>query len=231
MSGAVSELVLLSGGAMRRFLAEAIPPFERDSGLKISARFAVTREMAAQIEAGAAFDIALLPRPAIDLLVVGGWIAPGTPTDVVRSLVGLMVRRGAPLPDIGTAAAFVRVLRRARSISYSKGPSGEYVATLLERIGLAPQMRDKTVFAIGRPVGEVVAAGEAEIGMQQIIENQPVEGVSLVGPLPPELGNFVAYAAGFRAGLADFAPARAFVAHLRSPAAVRIIREKGMEPA
>jgi molybdate transport system substrate-binding protein len=226
-----SEIKVLSGGAMRRFMLEAIPLFERETGHKVTIRFALTREMKAEIEAGAAFDLALLPRSAIDQLVQAGWIAAGTPTDIVRSLVGLMVRTGAPAPDIGTVEAFKQLLRRAKSISYSKGPSGEYVAELLQRLGLAADMKDKTVFAIGRPVGEVIASGEAEIGMQQIIENQPVKGAHLVGPLPSELGNFVPYTAGFAASAADPAAARVFVEFLASPEAVRIICAKGMEPA
>jgi molybdate transport system substrate-binding protein len=91
-------------------------------------------------------------------------------------------------------------------------------------------MKDKTVFAIGRPVAEVIANGEAEVGMQQIIEILPVDGARLVGPLPSELENFVLYTAGFAAGARDNGAARAFVTFLASPEAVRIIRAKGMEP-
>ena len=225
-----AEVNVISGGAMRRFMVEAVPLFEQASGHKVSIRFGLTREMKAEIEAGAAFDIALLPRSAIDQLVQGGKIAPGTVTDAVRSLVGLMVRTGAAAPDIGTVEAFKTVLRRARSISYSKGPSGLYVAELLTRLGLAAEMEEKTVFAIGRPVGEVVASGEAEIGMQQIIENQPVKGAHLVGPLPRELVNYVMYSAGFAPSAAGSAAARAFVEFLGSREAVGIIRAKGMEP-
>jgi molybdate transport system substrate-binding protein len=226
-----AEIKVISGGAMRRFMAEAVPLFEQASGHRVSIRFGLTREMKAEIKAGAAFDLALLPRSAIDELVRDGLIAPGTVTDVVRSLVGLMVRTGAAEPDIGTVEAFKTVLLQAKSISYSKGPSGLYVGELLERLGLTAAMANKTVFAIGRPVGEVVAGGEAEIGMQQIIENQPVSGAHLVGPLPGELINYVMYAAGFAAKAADSAAARAFVAFLASPQAGRIIRAKGMEPA
>ena len=226
-----AEITVFSGGAMRRFLAEAVPLHEQASGMKVSVRFALTRILKQEIEEGAAFDMALMPRSELDTLVVAGKIAAGSQTDIVRSIVGLMVRTGAPAPDIATLDAFKNVLRRAKSISYSKGPSGEYVAGLLQRLGLAAEMADKTVFAIGRPVGEVVASGEAEIGMQQIIENQPVKGAHLVGPLPAELGNFVAYSAGFAAGAADHGAARAFVKFLASPEAVRIIRAKGMEPA
>ena len=226
-----ADVAVISGGAMRRFLTEAVPLFEQASGHKVAIRFGLTREMKAAIEAGAAFDVALLPRSAIDQLVASGQIAPGAVTDSVRSLVGLMVRTGAAEPDIGTVDAFKTVLRQARSISYSKGPSGIYVAELLERLGLAAEMKEKTVFAIGRPVGEVIASGEAEIGMQQIIENQPVKGAHLVGPLPPELINYVMYSAGFARNVVGGGAGQAFVNFLASPEAVRIIRAKGMEPA
>jgi molybdate transport system substrate-binding protein len=230
MSGE-DEINLISGGAMRRFLAEAVPLFEQASGHKVRIRFGLTREMKAEIEAGAAFDIALLPRSALDQLVEAGRIAPGSVTDAVRSLVGLMVRTGATEPDIGTVDAFKRVLRQARSISYSKGPSGLYVAELLQRLGLAAEMEPKTVFAIGRPVGEVIASGEAEIGMQQVIENQPVVGARLVGPLPAELINYVMYSTGFAANAGTSAAGRAFVKFLGSPEAAPIVRARGMEPA
>jgi molybdate transport system substrate-binding protein len=225
------EIRVISGGAMRRFLSEALPLFEQGGGHKVSVQFGLTRDMKAAIEAGATFDVALLPRSAIDELVDGGKVARGSVTDAVRSLVGLMVRTGAADPDISTVEAFKAALRRARTISYSKGPSGLYVAALLQRLGLAAEMEGKTVFAIGRPVGEVVAGGEAEIGMQQIIENQPVAGAHLVGPLPAELINYVMYSAGLAPKAAASAAARAFVEFLAAPEAVRIIRAKGMEPA
>jgi molybdate transport system substrate-binding protein len=224
-------VAVISGGAMRRFLTEAVPLFEQASGHKVAIRFGLTRDMKAEIESGATFEVALLPRWAIDQLVAAGHVAPGNVTDAVRSLVGLMVRTGAARPDIGSVDAFKRVLRHAKSISYSKGPSGLYVAELLERLGLAAEMSSKTVFAIGRPVGEVIASGEAEIGMQQIIENQPVKGAHLVGPLPPELINYVMYSAGFAPAAVGGAAAQAFVKFLASPQAEQIIRAKGMLPA
>jgi molybdate transport system substrate-binding protein len=224
-----AQVQMLSGGAMRRFLLEALPLFERASGLKVSIRFNLTRELQAEIEAGAAFDVALLPRTAIDALVQSGKISNEGVTDVVRSLVGLMVRTGAPEPDFSTVEALKSALRQAKMISYSKGPSGQYVGALLERLGLAAEMKDKTVFAIGRPVGAVIADGEAEIGMQQIIENQPVEGAQLLGPLPPELGNYVMYSAGFAPGAVG--AAASWVKFLVSPDAGRIMHTKGMQPA
>jgi molybdate transport system substrate-binding protein len=226
----MSDINVISGGAMRRFLTEALPLFEAATGHKIAIQFGLTRDMQSAIEAGAAFDLALLPRSAIDSLLQANKIAAGTVTDIVRSLVGVMVRTGAAEPDIGSVESFKAVLRNARAISYSKGPSGLYVAELLQHLGLTEEMKDKTIFAIGRPVGEVIASGEAEIGMQQIIENQPVEGAHLVGPLPEALVNYVMYSAGF-APAAARSPGNVLVRFLASPEAVRIIRAKGMEPA
>ena len=227
---AAAEIAVLSGGAMRRFMVEAVPLFEHESGSKVAIRFGPTRALKQEIEAGAAFDLALLPRPQIDDLAQAGKIAAGTQTDITRSAVGLVVRAGAKRPDIGTVEAFKRALLAAKSISYSQGPSGVYVADLMERLGLAPEMKAKTKLAIGRPVADLVAKGEAEIGMQQIVEILPVKGAELVAPLPHELQNIIVYAAGFAPGAADSAAARALVGFLELPAAVRIIRAKGMEP-
>jgi len=225
-----AEITVLSGGAMRRFMVEAVPLFERASGIKVALSFGRTRALISEIEAGAAFDVALLPRWAIDPLVAAGRLA-GAPVDVVRSLVGLVAPAKAPTPDVATADALKRVLRAARSISYSKGPSGEHVAWLLQQLGLAPEMAEKTVFAVGRTVAEVVAAGEAEVGMQQIIEILPVAGAVLVGALPGDLPNYVLYSAGVAATAAGNAAAKAFVAALTSPEAEDVIRAVGAEPA
>ncbi len=101
-------------------------------------------------------------------------------------------------PDIATVEALKRALLAARSIAYSDGPSGAYIAGLLERLGIAEEMKPKTKLT-SRPVAELVAEGEAEIGLQQIVAILPVKGAELVGPLPAELQNVIVYAAGLSA--------------------------------
>jgi molybdate transport system substrate-binding protein len=224
-----TAIKILSGGAMRSLLVEAVPLFERASGAKVDIRFALTSVLTKDIEDGAAFDIALLPRPELDALAQGGKIAPGTQTDITRSAVGLAVRAGAPKPDIGTVEAFKRTLLGARSIGYSDGPSGAYIAGLLERLGIAAEMKPKTKLT-SRPVAEIVAEGEAGIGMQQIVAILPVQGADLVGPLPSELQNIIVYAAGLAATAQESDAARAFITFMASPDVARIIRAKGMEP-
>jgi molybdate transport system substrate-binding protein len=183
-----------------------------------------------EIAEGVAFDIALLPRPEIDELTAAGRIAEGASADVARSTVGLCVRAGAPKPDIATVPAFKAALLAAKTISYSDGPSGAYVGDLLVKLGLAEAMKAKTRLT-SRPVAELVVAGEAEIGLQQIVAILPVKGADLVGPLPVELQNVIIYAAGISARAAEPKAAHALIAFTKTPQAGRIMRGKGLDPA
>ena len=214
---------------MRSLMLDVVRLFEQASGTTVDIRFALTSVLQQEIEAGAAFDIALLPRPELDALARAGKIAAGTPTDVTRSAVGLCVRAGAPKPDIGTVEALRRALLAAKSIAYSDGPSGAYIANLLQRLGIAEETKAKTKLT-SRLVAEIVAEGEAELGMQQIVAILPVKGADLVGPLPAELQNIIVYAAGLAPGAALNAAARTFVAFMATPEVVDLIRGRGMEP-
>jgi molybdate transport system substrate-binding protein len=223
------EIKLLSGGAMKLFMEQVTPHFERASGHKVTLQFAPTLTQKKLIEDGEAFDLVLLPREVIDDLAGNGRIA-GSAIDVTRSAVGVAIRAGAPKPDIASADAFTRALQDAKTISYSDGPSGVYIASLLQRLGLADEMKTKTRLAKGRPVADLVANGEAEIGMQQITEILPVKGAELLGPLPGELQNIIVYAAGIGAAARQADGARAFVRFLATPDVVRVIKALGMEP-
>jgi molybdate transport system substrate-binding protein len=228
MAGA-SAIKVLSGGAMKSLMLEVVPLFERATGSKVDIKFALTSALTRDIEGGAVFDIALLPRPDLDTLAQAGKIAAGTQTDITRSAVGFCVKAGAPKPDISTAEALKQALLNARSIGYSDGPSGAYIAELLRRLGIADVMKSKTKLT-SRLVAEIVAEGEAEVGMQQIVAILPVKGAELVGPLPSELQNIIVYAAGLVPEAAQSGVARTFVAYLAMPEVVGLIRAKGMEP-
>ena len=224
-----APIKILSGGAMRTLMIEAVPLFERATGHKAELEFVLTSVLTKKIEDGAAFDVALLPRQELDELVKAGKIASGSTADVTRSTVGLCVRTGAAKPDISTVEAFKRALIAARSISYSDGPSGAYIAGLLERLGLADAVKPKTKLT-GRPVAELVAAGDAEVGLQQIVAILPVKGAELVGPLPSALQNVIIYAAGLSIPAQQSAAAQALMRFLATPEVIRLIRVKGMEP-
>ena len=225
----MTRLKILSGGAMQGLMGEAVPLFERDGDGKVTVEIGLTSALTKAIAGGAVFDIALLPRGDIDALARDGRIAAGGATDIARSAIGVAVRAGAPKPDISTVDAFKRAVLQAASVTYSDGPSGLYIAGLMERVGLAEAIKSRTKLTTG-PVAELLARGEAELGLQQIVAILPVKGAELVGPLPSELQNIITYAAGVSTHCADSAAARAFINFMATPEVVRIIRAKGLEP-
>jgi molybdate transport system substrate-binding protein len=156
----------------------------------------------------------------------------GSRVDLARSAIGIAVREGAPRPDIGSAVALKQTLLAARAISYSKtGISGVYFPTVLERLGIAAQVASKVLIPpSGVPVGEVVAKGDAEIGVQQISELLPVPGIEIVGPLPAELQKLTVFSAGLFTAASEPKVAESLIMLLTSPAARPVYQRKGMEP-
>jgi molybdate transport system substrate-binding protein len=223
-------LKIFSGGAMRPLLRELVPICERVHGATVEPEFRLSAAVKRAIQDGAIFDLALLPRPELDDLIVVGAIVPDSAVDVARSTVGLAVRAGASKPDIGSVDALRRTLLQARSIGYSDGPSGAYVAGLLVKLGIAEAVAAKVKLTSG-PVAELVARDEAELGMQQIIAILPVAGAQLVGPLPAELQNVIIYAAGVSSRAAAAAVAKAFLAFMRGKEAKQLMRANGLDPA
>jgi molybdate transport system substrate-binding protein len=195
--------------------------------------FAAAILMAAMAFAGsraAAADIKVL-----DGLIKQGKIADGSRVNIARVGVGVMVKEGAPKPDISTVEAFKKAVLAAKSVSYidpaSGGSSGIYVAKLLEQLGIADQVRPKQKLKQGGYVADLIASGEAELGIHQISEIVPHKGVTLVGPLPKEIQNYTTYAAGVAGATKDKDAATALVTFLSGPRTAEILKSKGMEPA
>jgi molybdate transport system substrate-binding protein len=223
------DLKVLSGGAMQGLMAEAVPLFERGGGGKVAVEIGLTSALRKAVADGVAFDIALLPRPDIDALARDGRIAAGSVADIARSAIGVAVRAGAPKPDISSVDAFKAAVLQAGSVTYSDGPSGLYIAGLMDRLGLANAIKSKTKLTTG-PVAELLARGEAELGLQQIVAILPVKGADLVGPLPGELQNVIVYAAGISVAAQQSAAAGDLIRFLATPEVERIMRAKGLEP-
>jgi molybdate transport system substrate-binding protein len=231
-----AEIKVVSGGAFKQVLTALAAQYEKESGNKLDISYQTVGQHIALINDGKEdFDVAVLTPEAIDTLAKDGKIVPGTRADLARVGVGVVVKAGAPLPDISTVDAFRRTLLAAKSVAYidpkAGGSSGIYVAGLLERLGIADQINAKAKLIHGGAVADHIADGEAEIGVHQISEILPVAGVTLVGPLPAEIQNFTVYSAGVGAAAKDPATARALVKFLSGPHALPIIKAKGMEPA
>jgi molybdate transport system substrate-binding protein len=225
-----AEIKVLASNALKTTLEELAPRFEKATEHKIAFTFGTAVGLKGDIEKGAAVDVALLTASAIDDLIKQGKLA-GNRTDVARSASGMAVRKGAPKPDISTTEAFKRTLLEAKSICYvEQGGTGIYLKSLLERLGIAEELKAKTkLLPSTNPAAQAVANGEAEIGMTQISEILPYPGAELVGPLPAEIQLYTVFAAGSQANASD--AAKAFIAFLRSPEAAPVIKAKGLEPA
>jgi molybdate transport system substrate-binding protein len=229
-----TDIKVLTAGAFKQVVLAMVPDFERASGHKVTLDNDTVGALAKRIAGGEAFDVAILSPAAIDTLVKEGKVAPGG-VALARVGVGVVVKAGAPRPDISTVEAFKRALLAAQSVAYidpaAGGSSGIYVAGLLDRLGIADAVKPKARLIKGGAVAEHVAAGEAEIGIHQISEILPVQGAVLVGPLPDEIQNYTVYAAGVGAAARDGEAAKALVAFLAGPASVPVLQAKGMEPA
>ena len=230
-----AEIKVLTAGAFKQVLLAVLPEFEKQTGHKVTVENDTVGALRKRIEGGEAFDVAVLTPAAIDDLSAKGKLVAGTRANLARVGVGVMVKAGAPAPDIGSVEAFKRALLAAKSVAYidpaSGGSSGIYVAGLLEKLGIADQIMPKAKLKKGGYVADLIVAGEAELGIHQISEIVPVKEVKLVGPLPAEIQNYTIYAAGLGAAAKDGEAAKALIKALTGPAVADVLKSRGMEAA
>ena len=177
------------------------------------------------------FDLVLLPAAQIEDLLKQGKLVAGSRVDIAKSGVGVAIRAGAPKIDIGSAEGLKKALLAAKSIAYSAGPSGIHIAGLIQKWGIADQLRAKIVISpADTPVGIVVARGGAEIGFQQVSELLHVKGIDYLGPLPADIQETTVFAAALHKDARSPDAALALINFLCAPAAAPVIRNAGMDP-
>jgi molybdate transport system substrate-binding protein len=230
-----AEIKVLTAGAFKQTLLALVPDFERATGHKVMVENATVGALSKRIEGGEFFDLAVLTPKAVDDLAAKGKFVAGSRQNLARVGVGVMVKAGAPKPDIGSVDAFKQALLAAKSVAYidpaSGGSSGIYVDGLLKKLGIADQIRPKAKLKKGGYVADLIVSGEAELGIHQISEIVPVKDVTLVGPLPAEIQNYTTYAAGIGANAKQGEAAKALIKVLTGPAAAAVLTSRGMEPA
>jgi molybdate transport system substrate-binding protein len=223
--------VLCTNG-LKTVMLDLAPAFERTSGTKLAITWGSAAGLVKELEAGAAADLVILTAEAIDDLIKRGKVVAGSRVDLARSGIGIAVRKGASKPDIGSPDALKQTLLAAKSVAHSKtGMSGIYFPTVLARLGITDAMKSKIVMPEpGTPVGDVVAKGGAEIGVQQISELLPVAGVEVVGPLPATLQKITTFSAGIPSAAKEPDAAKALVTFVAKEARP-LLGPKGLEPA
>jgi molybdate transport system substrate-binding protein len=229
-----SEVHLLTTGAFKQVATSLIPQYEAQSGNKVVVESDTAGGIIRRIEGGTPFDLVVLTSQAVGDLVTEGKLAPDSATDLAKVGVGVAVKSGAPRPSFGNPDAFKQMLLKAKSIAYidpkAGGSSGIYISGLIDRMGLAKKLRHRTVLVNGGLVGDKVASGEAEIGLQQISELSAVKGIDMVGPLPRELQSYTVYGAGIGVKAAEPMAAKALLATFSGPGAAAVLQAKGMQP-
>ena len=228
-----AEIKLLCAVALQPAMVVLISDFEKSSGHKVMIAYATAGAVANSVQKGEAADIVISSVPLIDQLQAQGKVVAGSRVNIAKVGVGVFVRKGAAKPDISSAEAFKRSMLAARSIAYPDpaggGASGIYVAGLLERLGIAGEMKPKTKLSTLETLYASVASGEVEIGFNQISEILAQPTVELAGPLPSAIQNYTQFAPGIVTGSGQTDAAGALVTFLSSPAAQTVLKAKGFE--
>jgi len=226
-----AELKVLSGNGARAAVLELAARFDRASGHKTSVEFAVNPQTRAKIESGQAFDVAILNPPVLDALIRQKLIVAETRAVLGRAGIGVGIREGASKPDISTVDAFKRVLLRSKSVAYpGEGASGKYFVSVVERLGIAAEMKPKMRPMPAEYNVEVVASGEAEMVVVVASRISGVPGVQLVGGIPQELQTWIGFTAGVGSAAREPQAARAMLRFFTAPDSAAVLRAHGVEP-
>src|SRR5690242_8258909 len=226
-----AELRVLSGNGARAAVQELCTQFERATGNTIKLHFEVNADLKKKIEAGEAFDVAVLNPPVIDALIKDGKLVAGSRADIGRSGLGVAVHKGALKPDISSTETFKRTLLAAKAVAYpGKGASGLYFVSLLDRLGIKAEMQGKLKPMEAEDTVEVVARGEADMVVVVATRITGVPGVDFVGPIPEELQTKIGFAAALSAAAKQPDAAKALIRFLSAPAAAATLKANGVEP-
>jgi molybdate transport system substrate-binding protein len=230
-TASAAEIKVLASGATKEVIDEVIPEFEKASGHKVTVIFTGAAKIKERIAAGEVYDVVIVGGPVVDAFIQQGRVVPGSRTDLMKSGVGVAVRAGGAKPDIRSSEALKRTVLAAKSIGYSSGPSGDYVITLVQRMGIADQVKPKMKqVPSGARISTMIESGEVEIGFQQISELIHEKGINYLGPLPAEIQKITVFSAGLHTDANEPQAAKALVKALRSPDAATVIKAHGMEP-
>jgi molybdate transport system substrate-binding protein len=236
MFASAAEIKIYSTIGVQAALEELTPKFEKASGHKLAITWGTAAMLVKRVQGGETVDLLVLTRQGLDALVKDGKAAAGSDATFASSGMAVVVKKGASKPDISTPEAFKQALLTAKSIAYSNpaagGASGVYFAKLLERMGIAEQMKTKTKYPpAGGNSANLVVSGEADLAIQQEPEVMAVAGVDVVGPLPGNLNNITVYAAGVGTGTKEADAARSLIKFLHSPEAAAVFKARGLNPA
>ena len=226
-----ADLKLLTAGAYKPAAVELAAAWQKQTGHTVTIENDTAGNIAKRIAAGEYFDIVVIPP-----LVLGPFLGSRLDQSSAKPLasvgIGVAVRAGAAKPDLSSVDGWKQALLAARSIAYidpaAGGSSGIYLAKKFEELGIAAQLKPKTVLVKGGLVAEKVASGEAEIGMQQMSELMGVPGVTVAGEIPLEAQHYTIYSGAISVASRNPMEAAALMRFLDNPTNGDILKSKGL---
>jgi molybdate transport system substrate-binding protein len=231
-TGQAAEVKVLTSVALKSVLDELSPAFEKKTGHKLTIDYGLAADQKKRVLAGERADLIILTRPMMDDLLKQKKVADAL-VNVAGTPVAVAAQAGAAKPDISTVEAFKQALLAAKSIVYADpakgGLSGVVAARAIEHLGIADALKAKTILVPGAQSGDVVAKGEAELGIAQASEIVPVAGAQLVGPLPGELAVMTLFTGGIGAESGSVPAVKALIEFLTGPEAAPSFKAKGFE--
>ncbi len=227
-----SPITCISSMATRQWLADVVERRASGGGQSVELESIGGVDAARRVREGEKFDLVVLAADAIAKLEAAGHVIAGSVIGLAHSPVAIAVRSGAGRPAIDSEAALRQSVLAARSLSYSTGPSGDALEKLFARWGIADDIESRIVKPPpGTPVGALLARGEVELGFQQLSELMRVEGVDVVGPMPPGCEIVTTFSGAVCSASMQPEAARALLDFIRSPAANEPKQGHGMQPA
>ena len=226
------EIKVLSSIATKEAYLELVPQFEKAAGHTVVTTWSGTTAIMQKVAAGEQYDLVVISSTEMEELIRQGKIVAGSRVDLAKSGIGIAVRKGAPRPDVSTADALKKALLAAKTVGYTSGPSGVYMGSLVERMGIEAEVKAKfRSVPSGGTIGTIVASGDCDIGFQQVSELIHIPGIDYIGPLPADVQRVTVFSCGMQTAAPQPDAAKALVAFLSTSAAKNVMTKHGLETA
>jgi molybdate transport system substrate-binding protein len=226
------ELKVIASTGVYSVLQEMIPGFEKQANIKLLVTYDTSNIILQRVQSGEVADLIILTSAAIDDLIRQGKVAEAGRTNLASSGIGFAIRSGSKRPDISTPEELKKALLEAQSIAYTgTGASGIYFLKVANQLGVGEQVKAKGISPPGGHIAKLVAAGDAQLGVQMKSELMGVPGSEYIGPLPPQLQMNTVFTAGIFSNSRQAAKSLELVRYLSSPSQAAIYIKLGMDPA
>ncbi len=229
-------LQVITSGAFAAALKDLLPLYEQKYQVKVELSFgssigAAHDSIPTRLSQGQKFDVFVLAGSALDNFIHEDKIKNGTRVDLVSSQIAAAIREGDPVPDISTLESFKHTLLTIGRIAYSASASGTYLSTeLFPQLGIADEMSVKAKKIFSERVGTILMRNEADLGFQQLSELLPIQGIKILGDLPPEAQRSFFFSAGIGSNTQKEEQARHLIEFLASTEVADQIRKTGLKP-